>query len=101
MVSQKDTDLITKTNIEDICQVNDIVFLGLFGSYARGDFEPDSDVDLLVRFSRPKGLLALVRIERELSKRLGKPVDLVTEASVSPHLRERIEAELRTVYEKA
>lgn len=100
MVSQKDTDLITKTRLEDICQANDIVFWGLFGSYARGDFNPDSDVDFLVRFSRPKGLLALVRIERELSKRLGRPVDLVTEASVSLYLRERIEAELMTVYEK-
>lgn len=101
MVSKKDFEIITSGNVEDICKANDITFLGLFGSYARGDFDTESDVDLLVRFSKPKGFLALVRIERQLSERLGRPVDLVTEAAISPYLRDRIQAELRTVYEKA
>jgi len=39
--------------------------IGLFGSYARGEQRPDSDLDLLVDFADKKSLLTLVRIERE------------------------------------
>lgn len=86
--------------IVDICEKNNVAFLGVFGSYARGESTPDSDIDLLVRFAQPKSLLALVRIERELSERLGRPVDLVTEASLSPYLVDRVKAEVKTIYEK-
>jgi len=46
---------------------------------ARGEETEESDVDLLVRFARPKSLLDLVRIEREFSEALGRKVDLLTE----------------------
>ena len=84
----------------DICEQNDIAFLGVFGSHARGEATPESDVDLLVRFARRKSLLALVRIERQFAERLGRPVDLVTEASLSPYLRERVQAEVESLYER-
>lgn len=84
----------------DICEQNDIAFLGVFGSHARGEATPESDVDLLVRFARRKSLLTLVRIERQFSERLGRRVDLVTEASLSPYLRERVQAEVETLYER-
>lgn len=93
--------VIDRAKIADICEENDIVFLGVFGSYARGDFDQESDIDLLVRFSRAKSLLDLVRIERELAQRLGRPVDLVTEASLSPYLKDRIIASLKRVYGRA
>ncbi|MBI4319512.1 MAG: nucleotidyltransferase family protein [Chloroflexi bacterium] len=91
---------IDRARIADICERNDVSFLGLFGSYARDDYTRESDIDLLVRFSKPKSLLDLVRIQREMTERLGKPVDLVTEASLSPYLRDRIIASLRTLYER-
>jgi predicted nucleotidyltransferase len=53
----------------------------LFGSYARGDARPDSDLDLLVDLSRPMGL-EFFGIEEELSHRLGVKVDLHTERSL-------------------
>ncbi len=77
----------------------DVRSAGIFGSYARGDQRPDSDLDLLVEFRSPKGLLALVRIERELSDALGIRVDLLTEQAKSPYLIERIKAELKVVYQ--
>ena len=80
----------------DICEP----FLGVFGSHARGEATPESDVDLLVRFARRKSLLTLVRIERQFAERLGRPVDLVTEASLSPYLRERVQAEVESLYER-
>jgi predicted nucleotidyltransferase len=60
------------------------------GSTARGDATRKSDVDVMARFSKRKSLLDLVRIEREMSDALGRKVDLLTEASISPHLRDRI-----------
>ncbi|MCD6228074.1 MAG: nucleotidyltransferase domain-containing protein [Candidatus Omnitrophica bacterium] len=53
-----------KEKLFQICKNNDIVFLAIFGSFLRGDFTEESDIDLLVRFSKPKSLLELVRIER-------------------------------------
>ncbi|MBI2887313.1 MAG: nucleotidyltransferase family protein [Chloroflexi bacterium] len=94
------TDPIRSADLQDICEGNGITYLALFGSYARGEATPGSDVDLLVRFSQPKGLIALVKIQRELSEKLGRPVDLVTEASLSPYLRNRIKAQLRPIYER-
>jgi predicted nucleotidyltransferase len=82
-----------------ICRQHDVSMLGIFGSAARGEANKQSDLDLLVRFSKPKSLLTLVRLERELSLALGKKVDLVTEAAVSPYLRESILQDLRVVYE--
>jgi predicted nucleotidyltransferase len=96
-----DPAVVDRDLIDDICAQNDIVYLGVFGSYARGDFDPTSDVDLLVRFSKPKSLLTLVRIERELSERLGKPVDLVTEGALSPYLKDRVLAEVKSIYEES
>jgi uncharacterized protein len=92
---------IYKDKLIEICKRNDIVFLSVFGSFARGEPTAQSDVDLLVRFSKRKSLLDLVRIEREFSEALAKKVDLLTEASVSPYLRERIKSEAAVLYEQA
>ena len=64
--------------------------LALFGSAARGDARPGSDVDLLVEFDRPIGLLHLTRTARHLEEILGAPVDLVLKRAVLPELREGI-----------
>jgi uncharacterized protein len=84
----------------DICRQNDVSMVGVFGSMARGEAKKRSDIDLLVRFSKRKSLLAVVRLERELSEALGRKVDLLTEAAISPYLRERILKETQVVYEK-
>lgn len=69
------------------------VYVAVFGSYARGEVTASSDVDVLVRFTEPKTLLQFARMERELGERLEKPVELVTEAALSPHLVARVDAE--------
>ena len=73
-----------------ICRENDVSLLGVFGSVSRGEATPQSDIDLLVKFAKGKGLLALVRLERELSEAVGKKVDLLTEAAISPYIRENL-----------
>lgn len=67
--------------------------LDLFGSVARGEAGPGSDVDLLVEFDRPVGLFHFFRVQRRLEEILGSPVDLVMRGAVKRQLRERILAE--------
>lgn len=83
----------------DLCRQNDVAKLEIFGSTARGEDRPDSDIDLLVAFSKRKSLLALVSLERKMSAALGRRVDLLTEAAISPYLREQINRDRRIVYE--
>ena len=64
--------------------------LSLFCSFARDEGREDSDIDLLVEFSRSVGLFEFVRLQRELAARLGRPVELVTRAALKPQLRDRI-----------
>jgi predicted nucleotidyltransferase len=83
----------------DICQQNDVNFVGIFGSMARGDATDQSDIDLLVKFAGRKSFLALVRLERELTTAMGRKVDVLTEASLNPHLRDDILHDLQVIYE--
>ena len=83
----------------EICRNNDVAMIGVFGSMARGEANDQSDIDLLVRFSNRKSLLALVKLERELSAVLGRGVEVLTEPSISPYLREIIQQELKVLYE--
>jgi len=52
--------------------------VGIFGSFARGENKKDSDIDILVEFKKIPSLLALIKLENDLSEILGTKVDLVT-----------------------
>jgi len=69
-----------------------VVHLAVFGSVARGDDRPDSDVDLLVTIApgAPVGLLEMIRLSRRLEEILGRRVDLAEPAALKPALRARI-----------
>ena len=82
-----------------ICRDNDVAMVGVFGSMARGESDPGSDIDLLIRLGSPKSLLSLVALERQISSAMGRRVDLLTEAALSPYLRDRILSELRVLYD--
>ena len=83
----------------DVCRQNDVVKIGVFGSMVRDESDEQSDIDLIVEFSKRKSLLALVALERQLSRTLGRKVDLLTEAAISPYLHDRIMLELQVIYE--
>jgi predicted nucleotidyltransferase len=68
--------------------------LGIFGSYARGEENEKSDIDILIDFDLKVNLLQLIEIEQELSELLGIKVDLVTLRSVNASLKPFIEADL-------
>ena len=67
----------------------------VFGSTARGEDRPESDVDLLVDMASGRSLLDLVGLGQDLEELLARKVDVVTDASLHAALRERIRAEAR------
>ena len=60
--------------------------VALFGSYVRNEQRPDSDLDVLVTFSRGLGLFELIHAEDDLKARLGVPVDLVLRSELGPRI---------------
>ena len=67
----------------------------VFGSEARGEARPDSDLDLLVDMESDRSLLDLVGLGQDLEDLLGRRVDVLTAASVHPRLRASILADAR------
>ena len=95
---------IPMRRVENFCRANGIARLELFGSALRPDFQPDSDVDLLVTFApgRTPGLIRLVGMEFELAAMFGRSVDPITRSSVersrNPIRRTAILESAETVY---
>lgn len=97
MKQEKTIDL---NSIKSILENSDVEFAGVFGSFSRGEERKDSDIDLLVKFKNPKSLFGLVRLERMLSEKLGRAVDLVTEGFISPYIKDEVMKDLKIIYEK-
>jgi len=87
-----------RDRIVTILKKYDAERIAIFGSYARGEAGRKSDIDILVRFARPKSLIQLVQIEDEITKAVKVPVDLVTEKSVSPYLSPSIRRDEVVIY---
>lgn len=64
--------------------------LALFGSVARDEAGPESDVDILIELNRPMGLFGFIAIEERLAELLGRRVDLVERAALKRRIRDRI-----------
>jgi uncharacterized protein len=79
---------------DDLMERYGIRSLGVFGSCVRNEQHEGSDVDVLVSFTSPPGLLKLVELQEELSELLGTPVDLVVRSELKPHIGRRILAEV-------
>jgi len=97
---------LTGTEIQDTLKANKeflvsrfhICEIGLFGSFATGEFTTDSDVDILVEFSKGhKDFFNYFRLKNYLQELLGKEVDLVMRSAVKPQLKEKIFSQVRYV----
>jgi hypothetical protein len=62
----------------------------LFGSAARGEDRTDSDLDLLVDMEEGRSLVDHVALKQDLEDLLGREIDVVTERSLHPRLRDRV-----------
>ncbi|MFN0278041.1 MAG: nucleotidyltransferase family protein [Pyrinomonadaceae bacterium] len=86
-----------KKTIIEICKRNDVSYCALFGSFARGEATPDSDIDLMVRFSKSKGFDWL-DAAFEIEEVLGRKVDLTTEAGLNRHVAPYVMKDLQVLY---
>lgn len=68
--------------------------VAIFGSYARGEQEEGSDIDILVEFSEPIGFFAFLDLEEYLETLLGTGVDLVSKKALKPRIGENILREM-------
>jgi predicted nucleotidyltransferase len=85
--------------LESLKQYNPL-FIGLFGSYARNEQTVKSDIDILVSFQNGISLLGLIRLENELSLRLGLKVDLITEGAIkNKRIKANIENDLQIIFQ--
>ena len=92
-----------KATIAEYFKTQPVLKAWLFGSFARGEETPDSDVDIMVVFdhSKPIGLFAYARMWRELKVRLGRDVDLVEEEAMRPSIAEIAKNDRQLIYERA
>ena len=93
-----------KKTLENYFKDQPILRAWIFGSYARGEETPKSDIDLLVVFDHEHaqiGLMEYVRMINELSSRLGRSVDLVEEGTLLPFAQESANRDKQLIYERA
>jgi uncharacterized protein len=85
---------VPRQKLTEFCRRNHIRRLAFFGSVVREDFSPTSDVDVLVEFEPgyTPGL-AFFAMQEELSKILGRKVDLNTTGFLSPYFRQQVQEE--------
>lgn len=86
--------------IVELCREYHVKELSVFGSAARGDFRPESDVDFLVEFE-PEARISLFDfcgLQAEFAKALRREVDLVSKRALKQHSRPRILSEAQLLY---
>jgi len=99
-MSDMDTPTMTRL-IADYFKTQPVLKAWLFGSFARGEERPDSDVDILVSldYSQPLGF-KYFGMWGELERKLNRKVDLVTEGSLYPYAEETANRDKKLIYER-
>lgn len=94
------TKYIPEDSLTALCSKHHIKKLSLFGSALGDKFNENSDIDLLVEFEdgHAPGLLGLAGVEIELTKMLGRRVDLRTPAELSRFFRDEVLSQARIEY---
>jgi len=90
-----------KAEVAALCRRLGVVRLDVFGSAARDELAPGSDVDVLVRFDRTRGNLfaRFFELKEGLEELLGRPVDLVVEDAIrNPYFRQAVEQSRKNVF---
>ena len=91
---------VDSASLAELCRRYGVKELSLFGSAARGEMTPDSDIDIMVEFE-PETRVGMIRFEtlaEELTVLAGRRVDLVTRRGLKPWVRNDILKDLRVIY---
>ena len=81
---------ILRQHLPELREKYSVSYIGIFGSYIRGEETKDSDLDILVEFDKIPGLLKYIKLEYYLSDLLGVKVDLVTRTGLKQNVRKHI-----------
>ncbi len=89
-------DIVSKLKAEknNLYEKYKVTRLGVFGSFARGEENTDSDIDILIEFSETPGMKVFFNTEEYLEKLLERKIDLVRENAIRPELKEIIMSEV-------
>ncbi len=90
MKNLKEVKKTLETDKEKLGKEFGVKSIGIFGSYARGEQGPKSDLDVLVELNKPIGLFRLMDLQDHISRLVGLRVDLVTKDSLKPFIKKDI-----------
>jgi len=96
-------DSVITQQISNYLATQPVLRAWVFGSFARGEERPDSDIDLMVAFDRKNakvGLLKYASMILDLEKILGKEVDLVEEGALLPFAERTADIDKKLIYER-
>ena len=87
--------------ISGICRKHNIAFMAIFGSYARQQQTPESDIDIAIEYepNQKKTLIDLLQTENELSTLFKRKVDLGILSSLSPYIIDDVKKEMHIIYQ--
>lgn len=93
---------MNKTNIintiVDYLKQYKVIEIGIFGSFARNEMTDNSDIDVLVEYSRGTTILDIVKMKEELYQLIGRKIDLVSKRAVRKSIMMHIQNDLQTIY---
>jgi len=81
---------VLQAHKEELYERFQVESLSVFGSVSRGTAQPESDIDILVRYRSTPGIFAFLRLKEYLEGIVGRPVDLVTEGALKKQLKDGI-----------
>ena len=86
-----------------VCQDNDVVFMGIFGSFVHGEQKRGSDVDIAIRYRKgtQKSLFDLVELQQTLSSTFGRKVDLGEFDCINPYIIDEVKKQMKVVYKES
>ncbi len=90
MKTMQDIKGILRSHREELESKYGVREIGIFGSYVKEEQKETSDVDILVEFEKPLGLLEFVGLKNYLSDLLGLNVDLVMRKALKPSIGKRV-----------
>ncbi len=88
---------ILRQHLPKLREKYSVSYLGIFGSYIRGEQTKDSDLDVLIQFDKKPGLLKYIELENYLSDLLGVKVDLVMKSALKPNIGKQILNEVKAL----
>lgn len=98
--NRKDTEIYIRRLHEMLPELKEkyyVSYLGIFGSYIRGEQKSESDLDILVEFSKTPTIFKFVNLENYLSDTLGVKVDLVMKEALKPNIGKHILSEVEAI----